>query len=174
LQFSQVRNFEPSHSLDNGCLQSGHRTTPIFLRSFAVRSIIIELQILLIRIRSKKIDIVNLSSKPPQTPEFIDTNHCQKWTLLIRALYNKILREAFESTLDILGYSGRTCLIRELEDSGAYTTSDDSYLSLWKMGNGLQNMFGREIAQMIIENVMIRMDKLCSTQRVGRSGPNQR
>ena len=85
---------------------------------------------------------------------------------MIRAQYNKILREAFESTLEILGYSGRQAILHELEDLDAYSIHDNSYLSLWKIGNGLQELFGQDVAEMIMEAVMIRMDKLCSLQQI--------
>jgi len=85
---------------------------------------------------------------------------------LIRAQYNKILREAFESSIEVLGYSGKTLLIEDLENIGAYSKYDDRYLSLWEIGNGLKHLFGEEIAQMIMEHVMIRMDKLYSLQGV--------
>ena len=85
---------------------------------------------------------------------------------MIRAQYNKILREAFENTIDVLGYAGKALLIEDLENIGAYSKYDDRYLSLWKIGNGLKRLFGEEIAQMIMETVMIRMDKLHTLQGI--------
>jgi len=86
----------------------------------------------------------------------------------IKAHYNKILRQAFESALEIMGYSGRSALIDELERLGSYSRYDESYLSLWTIGKGLQELFGQEIAEMIMEKVMINMDRLHSLLQVDR------
>jgi len=86
--------------------------------------------------------------------------------LPVREQHNKVLREAFEGSLDIVGYGGKITIIHELEERGAYHKDDDTYLSLWKIGEGLRELFGQEIAEMIMEKVMIRMDKLFSLQHV--------
>lgn len=109
-------------------------------------------------------------SKTLQTPEFImNVSSKGYWAKMpVREHYNKILREAFESTLDILGESGKRALIQELEQFGAYSIHNDSYLSLWNIGKGLKELFNEEIAELVMEGVMIRMDKLYSLQQVNR------
>jgi len=86
----------------------------------------------------------------------------------VRAQYNEILREAFDSAIEVLGYSGKVALFDELERNRSFSRYDDSYLSLWKIGQGLQEPFGLEIAEMIMEKVMINMDRLCTLQQVGK------
>jgi len=109
-------------------------------------------------------------SKSLQTPEFIsNTSRKGCWAKMpVREHYNKILRDAFEGTLDILGESGKRALIQELEQYGAYSIHNDSYLSLWNIGKGLKELFNEEIAELVMEGVMIRMDKLYSLQQVNR------
>jgi len=85
-----------------------------------------------------------------------------------RSQYNKILREAFDSALEVLGCSGRSALIDALEKHGSYAKYDDSYLSLWTIGKGLQDLFGQEIAEMIMEKIMINMDRLYNLQWADR------
>jgi hypothetical protein len=84
----------------------------------------------------------------------------------VRAEYNKILREAFESSLDILGDAGKVTLVHDLEAHGSYSRENDRYLSLWRIGEGLRNLFGQEVAELIMERVMIRMDKLYTLQQI--------
>jgi hypothetical protein len=84
---------------------------------------------------------------------------------LIRAEYNSTVREAFESALDIIGHSGKAALINDLEEKGAYPKADDSYLSLWKIGMALHELFNQEVAEMIMEKVMLNMDRLHSLQQ---------
>ena len=86
----------------------------------------------------------------------------------VRAQYNEILREAFDSAIEVLGYSGKVALFDELERNRSFSRYDDSYLSLWKIGQGLQELLGQEIAEMIMEKVMINMDRLCTLQQVGK------
>jgi hypothetical protein len=86
--------------------------------------------------------------------------------LSIRAEYNKILREAFESAIEVLGYPGKSALIEDLESSGCYSRDDRSYLSLWKVGEELRERFGQEAAESIMERVMIAMDRLYTAAQV--------
>jgi hypothetical protein len=80
--------------------------------------------------------------------------------------YNRIVREAIESTLDIMGYSGRDAILYDLEQQGAYSRENDKYISLWDVGDGLRNLFGQEASEMIMERIILRMDKLSSIQCV--------
>jgi hypothetical protein len=57
-------------------------------------------------------------------------------------------------------------LIDDLESTGAYSRHDDSYLSLWKIGEGLRERFGQEATESIMERVMIAMDRLYSLVQV--------
>jgi hypothetical protein len=86
--------------------------------------------------------------------------------LSIKAEYNRILREAFDSAIAVLGYPGKSALIEDLESTGCYSKDDHSYLSLWKIGEGLRERFGQEAAESIMERVMIAMDRLYSVARV--------
>ena len=78
------------------------------------------------------------------------------------------MREAFESALDIIGLSGKAALINDLEEKGVYPKDNYSYLSLWKIGMGLHDLFNQEVAEMLMEKVMINMDRLHTIQQFKR------
>jgi len=86
----------------------------------------------------------------------------------IKEEYNAILREAFEAALEILGDSGKSAILYDLEGHGAYSKDNIKYLSLWKIGEGLQELFNQEIAELLMERTMINMDRLFTVKQVGR------
>jgi hypothetical protein len=80
--------------------------------------------------------------------------------------YNRILREAFESSIGVLGTIGKNCLIQELERLGGYSTYADSDVSLPEIASGLQKLFGEGIAEVLMEDILIKMDELYTPRHV--------
>jgi hypothetical protein len=46
-------------------------------------------------------------------------------------------------------------LIHDLKENGAYSRRDERYLSLRNIGEGLKNLFGQDVAEMIMERVIL-------------------
>jgi len=75
----------------------------------------------------------------------------------------QIIRQAFENALDALGESGRRALIEDLLDNGVFL--NDPEINLTKIMTVLRNLFGDEVADMIAERIIIKLDEMHSVQK---------
>jgi hypothetical protein len=75
----------------------------------------------------------------------------------------RIPRSAFDKTLDILGERLKNTVIHDLELNAAYNASSEN-LELARVAEALQRLFGYEAAQLIMERVLLEMDRLCSAK----------
>ncbi|HEX2557266.1 MAG TPA: hypothetical protein VHK86_02995 [Nitrososphaera sp.] len=74
-----------------------------------------------------------------------------------------VLRQAFEDTVKVLGYSFMQSMIYELKVQ-AGVDLNDSALSLGKLHEGIKLLYGAEIAEMIIEETILKMEKIADEQ----------
>jgi hypothetical protein len=78
------------------------------------------------------------------------------------AEYNIVLRKAIEETLELLGEQGRRTVTSVLESRGLYSRYDNHFeVSLEKISQGLSEIFGDTAAELIMERVLVRMDRIC-------------
>jgi hypothetical protein len=78
------------------------------------------------------------------------------------AEYNIALRKAVEETLDLLGERGKRIVISVLESRSLYSRYDSHIdISLEKISQGLSELFGDDTAELIMESVLVRMDRIC-------------
>lgn len=90
------------------------------------------------------------------------------------AEYNIALRKAIEETLALLGEPGRRMLISVLESRGLYSSYDGHLdISLEKISQGLSELFGDDTAELIMECVLLRMDRICCQPLKENSRDNQ-
>ena len=75
----------------------------------------------------------------------------------------QIIRQAFENALDALGESGRRALIEDLLNNGVFL--NDPEINLTKIMTVLRNLFGDEVADMIAERIIIKLDEMHSVQK---------
>jgi hypothetical protein len=73
---------------------------------------------------------------------------------------NNLVRQAFEDTLDILDERSKRSILLEL--GGKYDQNSQG-VSLVKIANGLNRLFGAEAAELIIEKMLVRLDELAVT-----------
>lgn len=76
-----------------------------------------------------------------------------------RTSRERILRQAFDDTLNLFGEHCKRTILVDLECSGVYS-SDKTYLSLEEIARELARFFGEGAAELIMEHVIIGMDKL--------------
>lgn len=69
-----------------------------------------------------------------------------------------LLRQAFESAVDVLGESAKYALIHDLRHSGL--DLDDAGLDLQALIEGLQKLLGDETAIIIVERLIKKFDQL--------------
>ena len=75
----------------------------------------------------------------------------------------QIIRQAFENALDALGESGRRALIEDLLNNGVFL--NDPEINLIKIMTVLRNLLGDEVADMIAERIIIKLDEMHSVQK---------
>ena len=75
----------------------------------------------------------------------------------------QIIRQAFENALDALGESGRRALIEDLLNNGVFL--NDPEINLIKIMTVLRNLLGDEVADMIAERIIIKLDEMHSIQK---------
>jgi hypothetical protein len=75
-----------------------------------------------------------------------------------RDLDESVLRRAFEETLDIFGQRMMESIIYDLENSGEYYR--DTQFSLEKIALGLNRLFEKEAADMILERLFLLLTEL--------------
>jgi hypothetical protein len=73
-------------------------------------------------------------------------------------LDESVLRRAFEGSLDILGQRLKESVIYDLENTGEYRKDEE--FSLEKIALGLNRLFGKEAAEMMVERIILKMDEL--------------
>ena len=73
---------------------------------------------------------------------------------------SKLIRQAFADTISVLGEQGARALIEDLERQGI----DINNLTLEKLAVGLRNMLGNETADIIMQEIILRLDKWHSSQ----------
>ncbi|HEX2557269.1 MAG TPA: hypothetical protein VHK86_03010 [Nitrososphaera sp.] len=77
------------------------------------------------------------------------------------AEFNIALRKAIEETLTLLGEPGRRMLISVLESWGLHSCDGHLDISLEKLSRALSELFGDDMAESIMEDVLLRMDRIC-------------
>ena len=70
----------------------------------------------------------------------------------------QIIRQAFENALDALGESSRRALIEDLLNNGVFL--NDPEINLIKIMTVLRNLLGDEVADMIAERIIIKLDEM--------------
>ena len=75
----------------------------------------------------------------------------------------QIIRQAFENALDALGESGRRALMEDLLNNGVFL--NDPEINLIKIMTVLRNLLGDEVADMIAERIIIKLDEMHSVQK---------
>jgi len=75
----------------------------------------------------------------------------------------QIIRQAFENALDALGESSRRALIEDLLNNGVFL--NDPEINLIKIMTVLRNLLGDEVADMIAERIIIKLDEMHSVQK---------
>jgi hypothetical protein len=78
------------------------------------------------------------------------------------AEYNIALRKAIEETLELLGEQGKWIVISVLESRGLYSRYDTHFnISIEKISQSLSELFGTNAAEMMMESILLRMDRIC-------------
>lgn len=78
--------------------------------------------------------------------------------------YQRILRKAFEDTMNVLGDEGKHLLVTDQLLHIVYLSSGEN-TSLEKLKEILANRLGEECSTMFIEQVVIKMDEIYSDER---------
>lgn len=73
---------------------------------------------------------------------------------------DNLVREAFETSIEVLGERARRGLVEDLQHFGVSVNRDD--LALEELVKGLEKVLGYEAAEVIIERVILKLDELHS------------
>jgi hypothetical protein len=73
-------------------------------------------------------------------------------------LNNQLIRQAFENLIVVFGERASHAIITDLQSIGVYLR--DPSLTLKKLSRGLSVILGEEIGTLLIQNVIIELDRL--------------
>ena len=71
-----------------------------------------------------------------------------------------IIREAFLESIKVLGKNGVMAIIEDLQRHDVFL--DDPEFSLVKLHRALKQVVGDEVSTIIIERLLIELDRLCN------------
>jgi hypothetical protein len=72
----------------------------------------------------------------------------------------KLIRQALAASIEVLGERGNRALIEDLQRRGIFMDN----LALEKLMTGLRDVLGDEAAEIIMQEVIIRLDEMYSSR----------
>ena len=79
---------------------------------------------------------------------------------------SRYIRQAFESTISVLGERAAKAIIEDLDYNGV--SMNDPNLSLEKLAHGINIVIGEDGANLIIERLLLQLDELSVVQNLGK------